>query len=107
MAESSMPVVVEFWFGAATNGKNCRNVTFKRRINSTPCLDSYKKEMDHSRFTLFGCSEWMYLNKDPCEKGKTAQHAVEAIILGLAVEVIDLGFTADFNTSAYVEYNPH
>ncbi len=35
MAESGM--VGRFWFKAATNRKNCRNVTYKRGINSTPC----------------------------------------------------------------------
>jgi hypothetical protein len=39
----------------------------------------------------------MYLNKDRREKGKTAPRAVE---------VINLGFATDFNTSSYVVYDP-
>ena len=95
MAESGM--VGKFWFKAATNGKNCRNVTYKRRINSTPYRELYGKEMDLSRFRPFGCLAFMHLNKDRREKGKTAPRAVQ---------VINLGFATDTNTSAYVVYNP-
>ena len=95
MAESGM--VGKFWFKAATNGKNCLNVTYKLRINSTPYRELYGKEMDLSRFRPFGCLAFMHLNKDRREKGKTAPRAVQ---------VINLGFATDTNTSAYVVYNP-
>ena len=39
----------------------------------------------------------MYLNKDRREKGKTAPRTVE---------VINLGFATDYNTSSYVVYDP-
>ncbi len=39
MEESGM--VGKFWFKAATNGKNCQNVTYKQRINSTPYRELY------------------------------------------------------------------
>ena len=39
MAESGM--VGKFWFKAATNRKNCQNVTYKRHINSTPFRELY------------------------------------------------------------------
>ncbi len=93
MAESGM--VGKFWFKAATNWKNCRNVTYKRSINSTPYRELYGKEKDVSRFRQYGCLAFMHIHEDRSEKGKTAPRAIQ---------VIHLGFAMDTNTSAYVVY---
>jgi hypothetical protein len=95
MAESSM--VGKFWFKGATNRKNCRNVTYKRHINSTPYRELYRKEKDVSRFKPYGCLAFMHIHGDCSEKGKIAPRAIQ---------VIHLGFATDTNTSAYVVYNP-
>ena len=81
-----------YWFCSATNGKDCRNVTYKNRIKNTPWGLLYNEKRDISKFKPFGCRCWMYLNKDRREKGKTAPRAVEAI---------NLGFASNMNTSAY------
>jgi hypothetical protein len=95
MAESGM--VGKFWFKAATNWKNCQNVTYKLRINSTPYRELYGKEKDVSRFKPYGCLAFMHIHEDRREKGKTVPRAIQ---------VIHLGFATDTNTSAYVVYNP-
>jgi hypothetical protein len=61
-----------YWFCAATNGKDCRNVIYKERIKDNPWGLLYKEMRKISRFRPFGCIFWMYLNKDQREKGKTA-----------------------------------
>ncbi len=54
----------------------------------------YGEMKDVSKFRPFGCRAWMYLKKDRREKGKTAPRAVE---------VVNLGFASDLNTSALCE----
>ena len=93
MAESGLGG--RFWFSAATCGKDCRNVTYKERIKSTPCGFLYGEKKDVSKFRPFGCRGYMWLNKERREKGKTAPRAIE---------VINLGFASDLNTSAYKVY---
>jgi hypothetical protein len=88
-------MVGSFWFKAATNGKNCLNVTYKR-INSTSYQELYGKEKDLSRFRPLGCLAYTHVHKDRRERGKTAQ---------LAIQVTHLGFSTDTNTSVYVVYN--
>ena len=90
MAESGLGS--KFWFCAATCGKDCRNATYKERIKNTPWGLLYGEKKDVSKFRPFGCRAWMFLNKERREKGKTAPRAVE---------VINLGFASDLNTSAY------
>ena len=42
-----------YWFCAATNGKDCRNVTFKNLINNTPWGLLYNEKRDISKFRPF------------------------------------------------------
>ena len=82
----------KFWFCAATFGKDCRNVTYKERIKNTPWGLLYGEKKDVSKFRPFGCRAYMHLNKVRREKGKGAPRALE---------VVNLGFASDLNTSAY------
>ncbi len=82
----------KYWFCAATYGKDCQNVTCKERIKNTPWGLLYGGKKDVSKFRPFGFRAWMHLNKEQREKGKTAPRAVE---------VVNLGFATDLNTSAY------
>jgi hypothetical protein len=86
-----------YWFCAATNGKDCRNVTYKERIKNTPWGLLHNEKRNISTFRSFCCRCWMHLNKDWSEKGETAPRAVEAI---------SLGFATDLNTSAYKIFIP-
>ena len=90
MAESGL--AGKYWFCAATCGKDCRNATYMERIKNTPWGLMFGEKRDVSKFRPFGCRAWMFLNKERREKGKTAPRAVE---------VINLGFASDLNTSAY------
>ena len=69
-------------------------------MSPTSCESIPLALSDLSKFTLeirlFGCGAWMYLSKDRSEKGTTAPRAVE---------VINLRFATDFNTSSCVVYN--
>ena len=90
MAESGL--AGKYWICAATCGKDGKNATYMERIKNTPWGLMFGEKRDVSRFRPFGCRAWMFLNKERHEKGKTAPRAVE---------VINLGFTSDLNTSAY------
>jgi hypothetical protein len=80
-----------YWFSATQNGVNCRNVTYKERLRTTPkCIWGEKK--NELKFRPFGCRAHMHLNKDRREKGRHTLKAVEAI---------NLGFATDCNTSGY------
>ena len=39
-----------YWFCAATNGNDCRNVTYKERIKNTPWGLLYNEKRNISRF---------------------------------------------------------
>jgi hypothetical protein len=86
MAESGLGR--QYWFCSTQNGVNCRNVTFKERLGTTP----YGIKKDVSRFKPSGCRVYMPLNKDQRDKGRHAPKAVE---------VINLGIVMDSNTSRY------
>jgi hypothetical protein len=97
MAESGL--AGRYWFSAVNHhdGKNCRNVTFKYRLGTTPYARIYGVKKDVSKFRPFGCRAYVHLNKDRREKGKHTPRAVEAI---------HLGFASDCNMSAYKFYIP-
>ncbi len=57
----------------------------------------YCEKKDVSKFRPFGCKAYMQLNKERREKGKHTPRAVD---------VINLGFASDNNTSRYKLYNP-
>jgi hypothetical protein len=65
---------------------------YVERITNSPWALLYGEKRDVLKFRPFGCRAWMFLNKDRREKGKTAPRAVE---------VVNLGFASDLNTSAY------
>ena len=88
MAESGLGG--QHWSCSTQNGVNCRNVTFKERLGTTPYEKTYGIKKDVSRFKPFGCRAYMHLNKDQRDKGRHAPKAVEAI---------NLGFALDSNTS--------
>ena len=75
MAESGLGG--RFWFGAATAGKDARNVTFKERIGMTPYQVMYGEKKDVSNFRAFRCRAWVYLDMSKPEfsrgKSKTFQ----------------------------------
>ena len=48
MAESGM--AGRFWFSASNHAKNCRNVTYKQRIGTTPHAKMYGTKADVSKF---------------------------------------------------------
>ena len=83
-----------YWFCSTQNGVNCRNVTFKERLGTTPYEKTYGIKKDVSRFKPFGCLAYMHLNKDrrDSDRGRHAPKAVEAV---------NLGFGLDSNTSGY------
>jgi hypothetical protein len=95
MAESGL--AGRYWFSAVNHGKNCRNVTFKYRLGTTPYAQLYGMEKNVSKFRPFGCKAYVHLNKERREKGKHTPRAVEAI---------HLGFAPDCNMSAYKLYIP-
>ena len=95
MAESGM--AGRFWFSASIHGKNCRNVTFKQRLGTTPHAKMYGEKADVSKFRPFGCRAYVHLNKERRAPGKHTPRAVEAI---------HLGFASDRNMSAYKFYIP-
>ncbi len=67
-------------------------MTYEARIKNTPWGAMYGEKKDLLKFKPLGCKSWMYLNKERREKGKIAPKAVE---------VVNLGFASDLNTSAY------
>ncbi len=85
MAESGL--AGRFCFSASAHTKNCRNVTFKHRLGTTP--QTYGKKADFSKFRPFGCRA--YLKKERRASGKLTPRAVEAI---------HLGFVSDCNMSS-------
>jgi hypothetical protein len=87
----------QFWFSAAMAAKDARNVTYKERIQITPYLYMYKTKKDISKFRVFGCQAYMYLNEERRGKGKHIPRAVEAI---------NLGFATEHNISGYKLYIP-
>ena len=80
------------WFSAVTHAVNCRNATFKKRLGTTPHEKVFGVKTDVSKFRPFGCRVYMHLNKEHLEKGKHVPKTVE---------VIDLEFASDLNTSGY------
>ncbi len=90
MAESGL--AGRYWFSAGNDGKNCRNVTFKYRLGTTPYARLYGMKKDVSKVRPFGCKAYVHLNKERREKRKQTPRAVEAI---------HLGFASDCNMSAY------
>ena len=95
MAESGM--AGRFWFSVSIHGNNCKNVTFKQRLGTTPHAKMYGEKADISIFRPFGCRADVHLNKDLREPGKHTPRAIEAI---------HLGFASDCNMSAYKFYIP-
>ena len=73
-----------FWFSAATNGKDCRNATYKHRIRNTPYGLLHGEKKDLSKCRPFRCRAYMHLTKAQHEKGEDALRAVEAVNLGFA-----------------------
>ena len=55
----------QFWFRAATAGKDARNVTFKERIRvgMTPHQAMYGEKKDVSDYRAFGCRAYVYEDK--------------------------------------------
>ncbi len=90
MAESCL--AGKYWLSAADCAKDRRNVTYKARIKNTPCGAMFVEKKAVSKFRAFRCRAWMYLNKKQRKKGKTTLRAVE---------VVNLDFASDLNTSAY------
>ena len=84
-------------FRVATNGKDCRNATYKHRIRNTSYCLLYLEKKDLSKCRPFGCRGYTHLTKALREKGNDAPRAVEAVNLGIA---------SDRNTSAYNLYIP-
>jgi hypothetical protein len=68
MAESGW--AGRFWFSAVNHGKNCRNVTFKYRLGTTPYARLYGMKKDVPKFRPFGYKAYVHLNKERREKGK-------------------------------------
>ena len=62
MAESGL--AGRYWFSAVTHGKNCRNVTFKYRLSTTPYARLCEMKKDVSKFRAFGCKAYVHLNKE-------------------------------------------
>jgi hypothetical protein len=55
IAESgSAKLARRYWFSAVNNGKNCRNVTFKYRLGTTPYARLYGIKIDVSKFRPLG-----------------------------------------------------
>ena len=71
---------------------NCRNVTFKERLGTTPHERMFGVKKDVSKFRPVGCRVYVHLNKERRAKGRGAPKAVEGVNLGLAT---------DCNTSGY------
>jgi hypothetical protein len=61
--EESIPFISGLWFSAATNGTNCRNATYKRRIRNTPYGLLYGEKKDLSKCRPFGCRGYMHLTQ--------------------------------------------
>ncbi len=59
-----------FWFSAATNGKDCRNATYKHRIRNTPYRLLYGEKKDLSKCRPLGCRGYVHLSEALREKGK-------------------------------------
>jgi hypothetical protein len=95
MSESGL--AGKFWFSASTRAKNCRNVTFKHRLGTTPNTKMYGKKSDVSKFRPFECRAYVHLIKERRAPDKHTPRAVEAIYLG---------FASDCNMSAYTFYMP-
>ena len=73
-----------FWFRAATNGKDCRNATYKHQIRNTPyglLYGVYGEKEDLSKCRPFRCRGYVHLSEAWREKGKSALRAVEGVIL--------------------------
>ncbi len=85
MAESGLGG--PFWFCASTHGLNCRNVTFKERLGTTPHERMSGVKKDVSNLRQVGCRVYMHLNKERRAKGRGAPKAVEAVNLGLATNL--------------------
>ncbi len=68
MAESGLGE--QFWFKAASVGKDARNVTFKERIGMTPHQAMYGVR-DVSDFRAIGCRACVYLDKQRQKKEST------------------------------------
>ncbi len=78
---------------AATNASN---VTYKKRIDTTPFRAAFGEKKDLSKIRTFGCKAVMYL--EPVRRdgpGRFADRGVEGINLGQAI---------DQNISAYKIY---
>ncbi len=57
MAESCL--AGRYWFSAVNHGNNCRNVTFKYRLGTTPYALLYGMKKDGSKFRPFGCKAYV------------------------------------------------
>jgi hypothetical protein len=73
MAESGL--AGRFWYFAVNHGKNCRNVTFKQRLRTTPHARLHGVKKDVSKFRPFICKAYVHLNKERREKGKHTPQA--------------------------------
>jgi hypothetical protein len=50
------------WFSAVNHGKNCRNVTFKYRLGTTPYARRlYGMKKDVSKFRPLECKAYMFI----------------------------------------------
>ncbi len=91
MAESDL--AEKYWFSrfsAANCANDCRNATYKARIKNTPWGAVYgeKKDVSKIQTETFRRRAWMHLNKERCERPAPR-----------AVEVVNLDFASDLNTS--------
>jgi len=89
---------VQFWFHMLVAAANASNVTFKRRLNSTPHKVAFGEKKDLTKLRTFGCKAVMYLEDARRDgPGRFADRGAEGINLGLAI---------DQNTSGYKIYLP-
>ncbi len=62
MAESGLGS--RFWFKAALAACDASKATYKERIGTTPWRRMHGERGDVSRFRVFGCRAWGYLDSD-------------------------------------------
>ena len=89
-------VNVRFWHHMLVAAANASNVTYTKRIDTTPFRAAFGEKKGLSKIRTFGCKAVMYL--EPVRRdgpGRFADRGVEGINLGQAI---------DQNISAYKIY---
>ena len=80
-------VNVRFWHHMLVAAANASNVTYKKRIDTTPFRAAFGEKKDLSKIRTFGCKAVMYL--EPVRRdglGRFAYRGVEGINLGQAID---------------------